>query len=149
MTPTVGVWGLDVSPASPVSRMNRMADTDAPVRVLLVEDHPDVAEVTLLMLRHLGAEAEHASTAAEALELASKQRFDLLLADMRLPDGSGADVIRQVSPSGSNPRPVLLTAYGVNDIIEGTQGLNCERMSKPIEMDRLQTLLEECRASAA
>lgn len=125
-----------------------MPERPAAVRVLLVEDHPDVAEVTLLMLRHLGAEPVHAATAAEGIKLAGSQAFDLLLADMRLPDGTGLDVIRHCAAcdGGPRPRPVLLTAYGATDALSGAEGLVFERMTKPVEMDRLQALLDELGA---
>ncbi len=124
-----------------------MTDHSKPVRVLLVEDHPDVAEVTLLMLQHLGAESVHAATATQAVELANSGPFDLLLADMRLPDGTGLDVIRHCCTLPDAPRPILLTAYGVHETLAGDEGLTFERMTKPMEMEQLQALLDELAAS--
>ena len=59
------------------------------MRILLTEDHPDTAKVMQLILEKHGLEVRTANTFQEAVQLAGTEPFDLLIADVRLPDGDG------------------------------------------------------------
>ena len=113
--------------------------------MLLVEDHPDVAEMTLVMLRMFDCVAEHATSVREARVRLDGESFDLLLADYRLPDGNGMDVIRAAADRPQIKR-ILLTAYGtaLNPAEPGDPPFRV--IGKPIEIDRLQALLDEARS---
>ncbi len=65
-------------------------------RVLVLEDNPVGARLTQEMLRRLGHRSKLAASLAEARQLASKGGFDIALLDLRLPDGSGLDLIRDL-----------------------------------------------------
>src|SRR5690606_4398635 len=79
------------------ARGTRLAElpTDRPLRILLVEDHSDTARLMGRLLRGEGHEVETAPTVAEALDLAERHEFDLLVSDLGLPDGTGIDLMRQ------------------------------------------------------
>jgi DNA-binding NarL/FixJ family response regulator len=86
-------------------------------RVLLVEDHPIVAEGLRLTLGHAG-DIEVVGTAtgvAEARELAARVHPDLVLLDHHLPDGSGVDAARAVRESAPSAVIVMLTADASDD----------------------------------
>ena len=68
-------------------------ETDG-LRILLVEDHADTARALCRLLRGDGHEVTAAASVAEALRAAGHARFDLLICDMELPDGTGLDVLR-------------------------------------------------------
>src|SRR5262249_22821183 len=67
-----------------------------PLRVLMVEDHRDTARVMTRLLRNESLKVEWAPSVAEALHLASESRFDIVVSDIGLPDGSGLDLMRQL-----------------------------------------------------
>jgi CheY-like chemotaxis protein len=67
-------------------------------RVLLVEDNQDAAAVLAMCLEEYGYVVHHVSTCAEALDTARSAPFDAVLTDIGLPDGSGIDVGRALSP---------------------------------------------------
>ena len=62
-------------------------------RILLVEDHADTANVFARMLRRDGYEVSVATSCAQAKRLCDQSPFDLLICDINLPDGDGAQVL--------------------------------------------------------
>lgn len=70
--------------------------TPAPLRIFVVEDHADTARAVAIYLRGSGYEVHVANDAKTARELASRTEFDILLSDLRLPDGNGWDLLREL-----------------------------------------------------
>lgn len=66
----------------------------ASVRILVVDDDVDTARMMSRLLNSSGYPTTTAGSVAEARQLCDGQRFDLLIADLSLPDGSGADLLR-------------------------------------------------------
>jgi CheY-like chemotaxis protein len=65
--------------------------------ILVVEDHPDTRRALEMFLQLLGHQTKLAADIKEALEMAAAgRRFDLLLSDLRLPDGNGWDLLRRL-----------------------------------------------------
>jgi len=87
-----------------------MQDRLEDVTVLLVEDDEDAAFLLGMVLERAGARVEHASGVVAALKLASGvERFDLLISDMHLPDGSAADVLARWPADRRSPEALALT----------------------------------------
>src|SRR6478672_7294591 len=63
--------------------------------VLVVEDHNDTLFSMKVLLKRLGFEVLTAKNMSDALRIAEKQHFDILLSDIGLPDGSGLELLRQ------------------------------------------------------
>ena len=99
------------------------------IRVLIVDDHAVVREG----LKHVISRqidmiaAAEASTKAEALKLLDEQRFDVVICDVKLPDGQGWDVLKAVK-SSQHPLPVLMLSafteeqYAVQALKSGADG---------------------------
>lgn len=66
------------------------------MRVLIVDDYPGLIELYDLALRARGFEVVGAATAGEALTLAATERFDAVVLDMQLPDGSGPELLQRL-----------------------------------------------------
>lgn len=79
----------------------------APLKVLLIDDEPQVREVLMRMLRLDGHTPTPAGTAREGLRLLASERFDLVLTDLGLPDMPGWQLAR-AAKRGSTPVPVVL-----------------------------------------
>jgi CheY-like chemotaxis protein len=69
---------------------------DRPLRLLLVEDHPDSAELLAELLESHGHTVRIASTASDALARASEETFDLVVSDVGLPDLNGYELMEQL-----------------------------------------------------
>src|SRR5437763_16932645 len=65
-------------------------------RILLVEDHLDTAKVMQRLLRDFDYDVEVASSIQSALQVADGGKFDIVISDLGLPDGSGLDLMRQL-----------------------------------------------------
>jgi len=92
------------------------SDTEG-LRVLLVEDNLAAAQTLSLCLEAFGWSPVHVETCAAALQVAANDFFDIVLTDLGLPDGSGIDIGRALSPR----LPVVaLTGYGAISDIEST-----------------------------
>ena len=84
-------------------------------KVLLVDDHPMIGAALDMLLRDTDYELlGRARTAAEATTALNKQKPDLLLLDVHLPDGSGLDVLQRLSRARKRPKVILVTA-GMED----------------------------------
>jgi PAS domain S-box-containing protein len=85
------------------------------VRVLIVDDEPDGRDLIARILSERGAEPLCASSASEALSLLGRERVDVLLSDIGMPDVDGLELIRRVralDESRSSPLPAIaITAY--------------------------------------
>lgn len=95
-----------------------MPDEDAPIRVLIVDDHRMVAEGLASSLREDPAidVVGLAGTAAEADEMARLHRPDVVLMDFGLPDGDGAQAARKIREHRPETKVVMVTSF-VDDAI--------------------------------
>ncbi|MGD0248130.1 MAG: response regulator transcription factor [Candidatus Limnocylindrales bacterium] len=100
-----------------------------PLRLLVVDDHEVVRQglVSLLERREHFQVVAEAGTAAEAVEMARKFEPDLVVMDVRLPDGSGIEACREIRAEFPTTRVVILTSYPdeeavLSAIIAGASG---------------------------
>jgi len=113
--------------------------------VLVVEDHPNVAKATMLILGHLGYQGTLTSCVADAAEASRTQHFDILLSDYRLPDGTGVDVLKNLRALQPGAAAVLMTAYG-KDYAAAARDAGFEQvLEKPLDLDALRTALDQAR----
>ncbi len=84
-----------------------------PLRLLVVDDHEVVRQglVSLLERREGFQVVAQAGTVAEAIEAAHKYQPDLIVMDVRLPDGSGIEACREIRSEQPQTRVVILTSY--------------------------------------
>lgn len=115
------------------------------MRVLLVEDDRDLAEVVLLGLRQHHFAVDHASTVAEAEDLLIVTAYDIVCLDLGLPDGDGLDLCRrlQSDQGGAVPlirpgRLLILTARdAVTDRVAGLDSGADDYLVKPFKIAEL------------
>lgn len=90
-----------------------------PIRILLVDDHEVVRVGLRSVLNHNHGllVAGEAATMAEATAMASKLNPDVILMDVRLPDGSGVDACREILAVLPNTRVLFLTSYADDDSV--------------------------------
>jgi class 3 adenylate cyclase len=79
--------------------------------ILLVDDEPSARGTMALLLRKRGHQVEEAEGVASAIEALDREAFDLVLTDLRMPDGGGLDVLRAARTRRSDASVILLTAY--------------------------------------
>jgi hypothetical protein len=103
-----------------------------------VEDHGDTAQMMQLLLTIAGHDVQVAGDVATALEEASRNPFDVLVSDLGLPDGSGADLIRELRRRGYTMPAIALSGYGREEDVQRSRDAGfVEHLVKPASPDRL------------
>jgi len=131
----------------PVPTAKRPLDTDAPplamLRVLLVDDHQDTADVLSRLLSRQGCEVRTAGSVAQAIEVAANYEFDVLVSDIGLPDGRGTELLDQLQNRFGRPiRAIAMSGFGMEDDIERSRHAGfAEHLTKPVEFNALQRAL--------
>jgi len=124
--------------------------TGAGLRILLVEDHADTAEAMRELLRDLGHEVTVAGSVAAGLDAAERLagRFDLVLSDLGLPDGSGLELMAQLHDR-YGVRGIALSGYGMEEDVRKSLEAGFDRhLTKPINLQALQTAIQETARTA-
>ncbi|MDM7858373.1 sigma-54-dependent transcriptional regulator [Thiopseudomonas acetoxidans] len=110
--------------------------------VLIVDDEPDILELLEITLSRMGLKTHSTCNYQETLAVLQQQTFDLCLTDMRLPDGSGLDIIEYVQQHHSTMPIAMITAYGC--IETATKALKAgafDYITKPVDINRLRELV--------
>ncbi len=110
--------------------------------VLLVEDKAEVRQMLLTALERMGYEVVATATAAEACTQLARRRFSAVLTDLRLPSGSGMEVLAAAQESDSAMPVVIMTAFGsIADAVAAMREGAFDFIQKPIDLDHLKHLL--------
>ncbi len=111
--------------------------------ILIVDDEPDILELLSITIRRLKFTPVSAANISEAKALLDSQDFQLCLTDMRLPDGSGMDLIAHIQRNHPDLPVVMITAYGSMDVaIEAMKTGAFDFLSKPVELDKLRSIIQ-------
>ena len=117
----------------------------APIRhiqILFVEDHEDTARVLGRILKNAGFDVSHAGSLAEARAVAAGRRFDLLISDVGLPDGSGLDLMKALRDA-QGLCGIALSGFGTEeDVAASTAAGFAAHLTKPVDWERLRNEIE-------
>ena len=126
----------------------------SPVRALVVDDEPTLAELLSTALRYEGWTVEHALTGHAAIRQAKASSPDVIVLDVMLPDLTGLDVLRRIRATHPNVPVLFLTAKdAVEDRITGLTAGGDDYVTKPFSLEevvaRLRSLLRRAGAVSA
>lgn len=117
---------------------------------LIVDDEVDLCRLMQMTLKRMDIDARIAYDLATAHSLLAEQTFDFCLTDLRLPDGSGLDLVKQISQHHPNTPVAVITAHGNMDLaIEALKLGAFDFVNKPLELPRLRQLVENALKAAA
>ena len=117
------------------------------LRIMLVEDHGPTARAMRKLLTSLGHRVSSAASLADARQALHGGTFDLLISDLGLPDGSGHDLMREVSRRGQVPVGIALSGYGMDeDLKRSAQAGFSAHLTKPVDLARLQSTIARVTA---
>jgi DNA-binding response OmpR family regulator len=108
------------------------------LRVLLVEDEPEMASALAAALKNYGMVVDHIATLADAEEAVSINAYGAILLDRQLPDGDGLSLIPKLRTKGAGVPIIVLTARG--DLVDRVAGLNTgadDYLGKPFAVEEL------------
>ncbi len=116
------------------------------LRILVIEDHSDTLQALSKLLTHFGHEISVADDAESARKIIRSKEFDVVLADIGLPDGSGYELIAEAK----RKRPVkavALTGFGAPDDIERSKEAGFDfHLTKPVDFHELRAVLGQIAA---
>ncbi|WP_462320537.1 sigma-54-dependent transcriptional regulator [Halochromatium sp.] len=111
--------------------------------LLIVDDEPDILELVTITCARMGVTTRRAQTLAEARHHLEHEVFDLCLTDMRLPDGNGVDLMRQIAREHPSLPVAMLTAFGSMDsAVAAMKAGAFDFVAKPIDLKVLRNLIE-------
>jgi CheY-like chemotaxis protein len=115
----------------------------APLKVLIIEDHEDTAILMTQMLNEMGHSIVKANSVASAVEILTRDKIDLIISDIGLPDGNGVSLIYAVRQFCDVPA-IAITGYGTREDVERCLNAGFDKhITKPVVYELLgQTIAE-------
>lgn len=111
-------------------------------RILVVDDEADLRELLEITLLKMGLDVDSAATLRQARGLVEEHDYALILTDMRLPDGLGLELVREVSASHKGTPIAVITAYGsAENAVVALKAGAFDYISKPVALDALRLMV--------
>jgi two-component system response regulator PilR (NtrC family) len=127
-----------------------MKNTPSHARILVVDDEPDLRTLYELTLLREGYLVEAAGDLQQARQLLAEQSFDVLITDMRLPDGSGLSLITELKANQRPERCVVITAYGsAENAVEALKGGAFDYLTKPVDLKQFRDVISSAARTQA
>ena len=112
---------------------------NAPASILVVDDEPDLRTLYELTLLREGHEVVAAPDLTQAREWLAQRRFDVLITDMRLPDGLGLSLLRELGEQQRSEKCIVITAYGsAENAVEALKLGAFDYLTKPVDLKQLR-----------
>jgi len=112
--------------------------------VLIVDDEHDIRELLVLTLGRMGLRTDTAPNLTAARQMLGTVDYDLCLTDMRLPDGSGLELVSEIATRFPHTPVAVITAYGnVEAAVEALKAGAFDFVSKPVDVHMLRGLVRQ------
>jgi PAS domain S-box-containing protein len=135
--------------AGRISTLDHEMGREHPLHILLAEDNVVNQKVALLLLDRLGYRADVAASGHEVVQAVRRQRYDVILMDVHMPDMDGIEATRQVFgmlPPGEHPYIVAMTAAAMQEDRERCRAVGMHNfISKPVKVEELVRSLLQAR----
>ena len=114
-------------------------------RLLVVDDEPDLRTLYELTLLREGYDVDSAGSVDEGWALMQERGpggYQLVITDMRLPDGSGLDLLRRIDGAGRGEKAVVITAYGSpENAVEALKAGAYDYLTKPVDLRQFRAVV--------
>ncbi len=111
-------------------------------RILVVDDEAHLRELLEITLIKMGLDVDSAESLGIARQYLQKQSYSLVLTDMRLPDGSGLELVEEIAQHYKNTPVAVITAFGSADnAVVALKAGAFDYVSKPVALDHLRKLV--------
>lgn len=112
------------------------------MRILVVDDEPDLRTLYELTLLREGYQVEAAQSVRDAWAALDSKGFDLVITDMRLPDGTGTEILKGLRAQQRGERCVVITAYGsAQNAVECLKEGAFDYLTKPVDLKQFRTVV--------
>jgi len=116
------------------------------LKVLVVDDVPDVTEMIALFLKHAGYEVVTADSAPMALQLTNEKTFDLIISDIGMPEMNGYELAETLRGHADYQGIPMIAVTGYSEYDDRARALRCgfsAHLTKPIDPIQLLNLMNE------
>ena len=121
--------------------MTHHAPTAKP-HILVVDDEPDLRTLYELTLLREGYHVDVAETLTDAWKHLQEHRYEVLITDMRLPDGLGIELLQRLRAQQRGERCVVITAYGsAENAVESLKAGAFDYLTKPVDLKQFRTVI--------
>jgi two-component system response regulator PilR (NtrC family) len=111
--------------------------------VLVVDDERDIRELLTITLGRMNLLVDSAGSVGDAKRLLAERRYDLCFTDMRLPDGSGQELLELIAAEYAEMPVAMITAYGnVDAAVNALKAGAFDFVSKPVDINMLRRLVQ-------
>jgi two-component system, NtrC family, response regulator PilR len=111
-------------------------------RLLVVDDEPDLRTLYELTLVREGYDVECAGSVDEAWAMLGERPYQLVITDMRLPDGSGLDLLQRLDQAGRGEKAMVITAYASpENAVEALKAGAYDYLTKPVDLRQFRTVV--------
>ena len=118
-------------------------------QILVVDDEPDLRTLYELALVREGYNVDAVGTLADAFELLAQQRFEVVITDMRLPDGDGISLLHRLRDEQRSERCVVITAYGSAENAVGSLKAGAfDYLTKPVDIKQFRSVVASAVAGS-
>ena len=110
--------------------------------LLVVDDEPDLRTLYELTLLREGYDIETAGTVEQAMLHLKDRTYSAVITDMRLPDGTGLDLLRWLEETGRREKAIVITAYGsAENAVQALQAGAYDYLTKPVELRQFRAVI--------
>jgi len=119
-----------------------MSPAERAARILVVDDEPDLRTLYELTLLREGYQIDTAENLAQARLLLAEHAFEVLITDMRLPDGLGMALITELKQQQRHERCVVITAYGsTQNAVDALKAGAFDYLTKPVDLKQFRAVI--------
>ena len=116
--------------------------TPAHFSLLVVDDEPDLRTLYELTLLREGYDVETAGSVEDALLHLKDRVYSAVITDMRLPDGSGIDLLKRLEEKGRREKAIVITAYGsAENAVEALKAGAYDYLTKPVDLRQFRSVV--------
>jgi len=119
-----------------------LSEHSDPPRVLVVDDEPDLLTLYELTLLREGLQVDTADSVEAARAQLAEQRYDVVITDMRLPDGTGLELMKRLEHEARGEKIIVITAYGSpENAVEALKAGAFDYLTKPVDLRQFRTVV--------
>jgi DNA-binding response OmpR family regulator len=114
------------------------------VRIMIIEDDEEMRSLLKDFFEEEGFETDSVSNGVDALRMLSKDHFDLVITDIRMPGLTGLDILPRIRSLKPETPIIVMTAYGSDDVRRRSLERGATTyLEKPIHLSKLRTVIRE------
>ncbi|RZT95067.1 sigma-54-dependent transcriptional regulator [Rivibacter subsaxonicus] len=118
--------------------------------LLVVDDEPDLRTLYELTLLREGYDIETAGSVEDAWQLLAGRTYSAVITDMRLPDGTGLELLQRIEAAGRREKTIVITAYGSADnAVEALKAGAYDYLTKPVDLKQFRSVVASALGRSA